>query len=226
MITNVEELLTSKGFDSLLARLEEIVVAETGTTSEPLDREKLKASIVNACISYWGIGHLTDQISRYTLHHLDVPLARVIEILRNNANIPDVLMALGAPAMRNSDQQAAHRAIARYEILIRELGQLARAVPSPPAKRGKGRPPTAVEFRALVEQLASYWKYWTGNDLTQHWHGGEPLTAGAQFIWEVVRFVNPERAHALPKVTEKVVAELNKRRNIQRKGWSSRNARR
>ena len=72
---------------------------------------------------YSGTKFLLEKASRLTLHELRGPIIRVIEILGQEANADDVLIALGAPVMLGvrPDQKAVSQAIARDERLLQDL---------------------------------------------------------------------------------------------------------
>jgi hypothetical protein len=205
--TRTEALLASADFEPLLDRLEKFVADEARKTFRPPDREVLRSIISMHAMAYEGSRFMTDEVSQRTLHQLAAPLARVIELLQFEANLSDVLVALGAPVMLaiSPDQRSVEQAVARYVALLRDLDKIARAVPSPPT-RGRGRPPRK-NLREMVERLADYWLSATGKQFSQHWHKGEPVNRATQFVHAVVNFIDSESLVALPKVTEKVVTK-------------------
>ena len=149
-----------------------------------------------------------------TFHALGEPIAQVIELLKLDANYYNALVAFGAPATTalSPDQTAVSRAVERYETLLRDLDDIARAVPPPPAKRRRGKPSKTKDLRVLVECLADFWERATGQPFTQAWYkesSGQrkPTTYSAAFVEDVVKFVDLKRLGELPKVTEKIVAE-------------------
>ena len=225
MLTRTEALLASADYRPLLKRLEKFVEDESGSPLRPVDRVVLEHTIVGVIAVYHGTRFLADLASRITLHELRKPLARVLEILRHEANYDDIFVALGAPAMLalSPDQPAVDRAVARYENLLDYLDAIARAVPPPPAKRDPGRQP-AKDLHALVERLAEYWERATGRPFKQDWHREskgappKPATAATAFVYEVVKFIDASRLGALPKMTEGIV---KKRRAARRAATSA-----
>jgi hypothetical protein len=201
--------LASADYKPLLQGLEKIVKTQTNKTFRPVDRELMEFTIRSAIMLYDGLNFSADLAARSTLHDLAVPLARVIDILEHEANYDNIFVALGAPAMlaMSPDQRAVKQAIARYENLLDDLHKLARGVPPPPAKRGKGKPAKANDLLAVVDVLAPYWERATGKRFTQDWHKGAPVTPATQFVHAVVCFIDPKRLPGLPKVTERIVAE-------------------
>jgi len=113
------------------------------------------------------------------------------------------------------DRAAIDQASERYEALLGDLDAIARALPPPPARRGKGRPSKTEDLFALADRLATYWEQMTGQPFKQAWHNGEPTTLAALFVFDVVKFIDPKLVVKLPKVTEKVVA--NRRAASSRK---------
>jgi len=194
--------------EALLDKLASHVAAEVEKADFPIDREALWSIILMAQMVYDGTRIGADATARSTFHELAEPLCRVIEILKDEANCDSAYVALGAPVSLalSPDQLALGRAIERYETLMRDLDDLARAVPPPP-KRGKGRPSKTRDLRALAECLVDHWEAWTGHLPTQNWHQGEPIANAAQFVYCAVEYIDPERLGELPKVMEKIVAE-------------------
>jgi hypothetical protein len=219
VLTRTEALLASADYRPVLKRLEKTVEDERGSPLRPVDRVVLEQTIVRVIAVYDGTRFLADLASFITLHELREPLARVLEILRHEANYDDIFVALGAPAMLalSPDQPAVDRAVARYENLLDYIDAIARSVPPPPAKRPRG-PQPAKDLRALVDRLAEYWERTTGHQFKQDWHressGGlpKPETAATEFVYEVVKFIDASRLGALPKMTEDIVKERRKKR--------------
>jgi hypothetical protein len=203
--------LASADYQPLLKRLEKSVETETQKTFRPVDRVVLENIIVGAIAIYDGTQFLANLASRFTLHEIVAPLAQVIKILKHEANYDAIFVALGAPAMLalSPDQGAVDRAVARYENLLDDLDEIARAVPPPPAKRGRGKPP-AKDLRALVESLADYWERVTRRRFTQNWHKEssgpwKPTTNATAFVYDVVKFIDSKRLGALKEMTEDIV---------------------
>jgi hypothetical protein len=207
MSTRTETLLGSADYKPLLEKMERIVETETKKAFRREDRELLEFFIRTAASVYEGVQ--VEEASRPTLYELGAPLATVIKILERETNYCDLLVALGAPVMLalSPDEQSLKRAVARYEDLLDCLHKIASAVPSPPGRRGKGRPKETNALRDAVVLLATYWERATGERFHQYWHKGVPIAASAQFVHAAIGFIDPERLHALPKVTERVVTE-------------------
>jgi hypothetical protein len=216
--TRTEALLASAEYKPLLKRLREIIEKAKGSPFLPIDKTVLEGTVVRVVAVYDGTQYLADLASRSTFHDIREPLARVVEILKHEANRDDVVVALGAPVMLalSPDQPAVDRAVARYENLLDCLDAIDRAVPPPPAKHPRG-PQPAKDLRALVERLAEYWERATGRPFRQDWHRSkgappQPETAATEFVYEVVKFIDASRLRKLPKITESIVTELKKRR--------------
>lgn len=206
MNTRTEALLVSAELEPLLDRL----VGYLGTGTEKadflIDREMLSSVVCMASLVYDGVRYLADAASKSTFHEFREPLARVIDILKCDANQDDIFIALGAPAMlaMSPDQTAMSRAVERYEAVLRALDDIARAVP-PPLKHDRGRPPMTRDLRAMVELLVGRWEAWTGNPVKQIGHKKEaPSTPAKKFVYDVVEFIDPARLGELPGVLEKV----------------------
>jgi hypothetical protein len=208
-------------FPELLTKLEALVERETGRTGEA--RAALASGIRQAVFIYNGTKFAVELASQSTFHEIAEPLARVIALLEAEANRDAILTALGAPEwlamggrfsvdgtgaagppIATEDEQHAE---ARYRALLDGLHAIARAVPAPPTKRKRGKPPTAKDFVALVDRLATCWERATGKRFTQDWHKGEPVSAAARFVHAVVKLVDPARLRSLPKAAAQVVAE-------------------
>ena len=203
-----EQLYASASFDQLLDGLGSNIASEAKKSLSSVDRKVLRLIIVEVDLIYKGTRMASEQLSRSTLHDLRTPITRVLELLKHDVNIDDVLVALGAPAnlALSPDQRAVERAVARYEALLDDLHQIEHALPPSPARPGRGRPIGTKDLRALVEKLADYWVRATGKPFTQDWQDNEPITHGAQFVHAVVRFVDSGRLKSLPRVTAMVVA--------------------
>jgi len=210
--TRTDALLASAEFEPLLRRLEIILDTERACPLTVIDRAVLEQTIITAIAVYDGTQFLAELASRSTLHQIREPLARVVEILKHEANYDDIFVALGAPVMLalSPNQRAVDQAIERYENTLDALDDIARALPPTPAKRGPGRQP-AKDLRALVEYLADYWKQVVGRPFKQDWHREssigpkKPTTNAAAFVYEVVKFTDASRLGAVPKMTESIV---------------------
>jgi hypothetical protein len=211
--TRAEKLLASADYRPLLKRLEKIVENATQKPFRRIDRAALKNIIAEVFLVYDGTQFLADLASRVTLHEIKEPLAQVIKILKHEANYDAIFVALGAPTMlaMSPDQRAVDRAVARYETLLDNLEQIARAAPPPPTKRGRGKPP-ARDLRVLVQSLADYWERATRRPLKQNWHREssglwKPTTNGTMFVYDAVKFIDSKRLGALKEITEDIVTK-------------------
>jgi hypothetical protein len=200
-------------FPELLRRLEARVVAETGSSLTDATRSELERRVRHAIMVYRGTKFVGERASRSTLHEIANPLARVISLLEHEPNRDSVLGALGAPEMRGrfsvddtgtpappiptgDEQQVA----ARYGALLDGLRSISRAVPASPAKRKRGKPPTARSFRDFIERLATCWERASGTPFRS-------VNRSKQFVIYVVEFVDPTCLEKLPYVIEHVVAD-------------------
>lgn len=181
----------------LVDRLAEHITAGAKKADFLVDRAVLPAIVEEASWQYDNMRF--SGIFPSTLHELKAPLARVIEILKRNH-----YRLFGVLAGKRG------RAEKRYKAILDGLEDIARAVPPPPRKRGKGRPPKTGDLRALVECLVKHWEALTGHPLKQNWHKGSPLTPSTMFIHDVVEFIDHERLGELPGVTKKIVSERRK----------------
>jgi hypothetical protein len=68
-----------------------------------------------------------------------------------------------------------------------DLRAIARAVPEPPAPRGRGQPPTAESFYWFVDRLATCWERDSGTPFRQ-------VNRPEQFVHDVVEFADPARS--------------------------------
>jgi hypothetical protein len=215
--------------ERLLDKLAPYVERAAGKSFTDLDRRLLKGTIIEAKLIYGGIRSVTnDRHSRPTLRELSAPLARVIGILKNEANFESVLIALGVPIIFvQTDQQAVQQAMARYEATLGTLDEIARAVPLFPPKPGKGKRSKTMDLRGAVEILAAYWRHATRKPFKQDWSGStakipyagkekakkakshfaKSETRGTQFVSDVVEFIDSERLGELPGVIEAVVTD-------------------
>jgi hypothetical protein len=158
----------------------------------------------------------------YTLPKIARPLASVIEQLDRRPNFNAVLATLGAPIpfpLAGQDHESVsraveqhHKAMARYQNLMHDLKEIARKLPPPPPKRSIGKKEDVV-LSQLVDALASIWETWTGTKFTRDWHKEEkkdewmPATVAMEFVFAIVKLVDPARVGALPKTTEKIVTK-------------------
>jgi hypothetical protein len=174
------------------------------------DRVQL-AAIINEALSARGSQNWADTVSKSTLHEIARPLADVIKLLDTPRNWDIAINALADDHTWGAFEQAE----LQYIDLLRDLRKISCAVPPRP-KRGTGRPPKTKDLYALVDRLATYWEKETGQQFKQSWHKertGEskgqrrPTTNAAAFIYDVVQLVDPLHGGALPKVTERIVAE-------------------
>jgi hypothetical protein len=194
------------------------------------DRRMLMRALSEAASAYNRIQWLAEDASLSTFHELGAPLtlARMIEILKHEANRERVLVALGAPVRDPSiatrltwpehDRPVLERVMIRHAELLSALDHLARAVPPPP-KRPPYRPPTTNDLRAAVDVLADYWTRATGQSFTVAWHRSDPRKPGGdgrrkrapnspatRFVWDAMKLMGCERLGELPTVTKKIVA--------------------
>ena len=149
-----------RSFDQLISKL----VANYEIT----DREGLEETINEAAKVYAGDDWVRAEEGEgwpNTLWKLAKPLDRVIRLLYQSGNQHEVLQALGA----DETVEKIDRALDRREELLRDLGRIRHAIPSPPKKRSKGRPSTTTDLQELVGRLATYWERATRRRFTQAW---------------------------------------------------------
>jgi hypothetical protein len=219
--SRITALMANGNFESLLDRLQHYLAAEREQADFLVDREVLSSIVFGAALVYEGVQLSDDAASKSTFHELAALLPRVMELLTDDANYGEVLVALGAPVMLavSPDQAAVKRAVEWHETIMRGLDDIARTAPAPPAKRGRGRPSNPKDLRFMVGGLADRWEAHTGHLPTQSWREGKPVPGEARFAWfvyDVVAFIDPERLGELPKVTAKIVADW---RAGQRDSW-------
>jgi hypothetical protein len=79
-----------------------------------------------------------------------------------------------------------------------DLRAIARAVPEPPAPRGRGNPPTAKSFHDFVDRLATCWERASGTSFRS---GNRP----EQFVHDVVEFTDSARSKGSTSYVIKLV---------------------
>jgi hypothetical protein len=189
----------------------EIMQKATKKSLNPSQREGLAGRIKGAVLAYHGIQFMAEQAGESTLHEIAAPIDEAIEILEHPANSDEVLTALGAHPMLmvSPDRESVDRAIDEYQTVLRGLHKIRDKLPPPPSPKKPGRP-KAHDLHGLVERLADVWKTFTGQEFTQLWHKGEPVSASAQFVYEVIKVVDPKRLMSVPDVTEQIVKDRRK----------------
>ena len=181
--------------DLLVERLVDYLSDGAAVAHFKIDQEAVRAVVQEADQVYDGIlwGKIGERLS--SLHDIDAPLARVIEILKHRPNYSAVIAALGS--------------VERYKALLLDLDNIARAVPQP-AERGRGRPPQTEDLRAAVELLVEFWQQQTGVAVKHTGHKKEAFRKdwppAKKFIFEVIQFIAPYRLDELPGVLEKIVS--------------------
>lgn len=170
-------------FAALIEELAKIARDDGG--KEP-DMDELAESVGGA-LDFFGA--FPDYVPPSPLRKYASPIADVLELLRSEE-------ALAA------NQVALIEGLERLECLVNPFGT---------APRGRGRPSNG-ELWLLVHNLASIWTETTGKRFTQLWHSKVPGTPGARFVHAAVGFLDPALLPALPKMTERVVAERRKGR--------------
>jgi hypothetical protein len=175
---------------------------------------------------YKGTVFADEFASRSTLHEIAEPLDRVIALLEDEANRDAVLLALGAPGLvrrrfrvdesgtpirddlssvrsllqLGPEQGRGRRLLPlrRRRLLLAYLRAIARAVPQPPAPRGRGQPPTPESFYKFVDRLATCWERASVTPFRQ-------VNRPEQFVYAVVEFIDAALLKKLPKIIERVV---------------------
>jgi hypothetical protein len=141
------------------------------------------------------------------------PIADVLELLRREEHQAELISILH-PTVMTAEQRHDERLRARDQELarlrlaamIRGLEQLERPANMVRCKRERGRPGDE-DLWLLVHNLASIWAAATGKPFTQLWHDKVSSSPGARFVEAAVRFLDPGLLPALPKMTERVVAD-------------------
>jgi hypothetical protein len=232
--TRIQTLLASAAFADLLKVLERLL-ARAGKNLDSLGREALHDRIMMACLAYDGSRLLSDAPPRSNLHELHKPLARVIELMMNEANIPRMLDALGYLGPCLPTKEEAERAVARIrEIYGDEADDMMAALGYPgPSVYNKEVSDCAIvqleitlnilhklaravrpapkrgdakkDLRFLVHTLADIWEWWSGKRFAYYPDKGVAANDATQFVYEVIHFVAPERMGQLEKVIERRV---------------------
>jgi hypothetical protein len=201
-------------FPELLRKLEVLVENEAGSPLTAAAKDVLESGVRNAILVYKGTVFATELDSRSTFHEIAEPLDRVIALLEDEANRDAVLSALGAPGLVRGrfsvddtgtpirddlssvrfllqlgpEQGRGRRLVSlrRRRLLLAYLRAIARAVPQPPAPRGRGQPPTAESFREFVDRLATCWERASGTLFRS-------MNRPARFVHYVVEFGDATR---------------------------------
>jgi hypothetical protein len=203
--TLAETLWTKPKFERLMEPINKFL-ARAGRSLDPAHRDALRSRIGMACLAYDGFQLSVEVTSRWNLPDARVPLDLLLDILRNEANIPDVLIAFGAPCTLalSPDREALGRAVAQLEILLDGLRKLARAIP-PASERSSGRPSKTKDLRFLVHTLADIWEWATNQRFTYFSDGGLAGNEATGFVYGVLDFIAPERSRK--SVIEKAITE-------------------
>jgi hypothetical protein len=159
-----------------------------------------------------------------TFREIVRPISEVIEKLEQTENIPDVLLALGAPrtARFSPDDESLEPAKAQYDAMLCGLRKIRDTVPAPPAKRKGAR--KAHDLYAVVDYLADAWETFTGKPFTQLWEKGEPISLAAQFVHAIVKVADPTCLKKLPNVAARTVTNRRKASRKRRQPASRKRA--
>ena len=193
--------LDGSDFERMMKEVEGCVFA--GVKNYHVALEHLKEEVRSAIRNYFVDRCVALEIYGSNLYELRTPAARMIEVLQNEAKRTEAIFVLdGSPGKLGYVDL-------RYEALLTELKKFLVTV-SPPIR--KKERPTRTDLRDLVGRLANAWLSATGKPFTRNWHKGEPTTPAMLFVYTVVKFTDQKSLAALPKMTEKVVKELEPRR--------------
>lgn len=212
-LSPIGKLMHSAELDPLLDRLT-TYVEKVGAH---VDRKALRDVVwFTGCV--YEDAHAEINNTGSTLHKLPAAVYYLDRLLSDN--LSDVLTLFGKPPemelldYRGSDPNVPgpmRDALERYEALGETLEILARNAPPPPPpplRPGRGgRPRTPADLKDTVTFLAQEWEKLTGQRPTQRFVAGEPTTLAACFIYDIVKFVVPDRLGELPTVLKKVVAD-------------------
>ena len=198
-------------FEQLLKEVESYLIAATKHGLP--DLLGLRDEIKYVACWYYADAWIAEESKRINLHEVREPVARIVDILKNDANHGLIYRALAGNADGSVDLDYATK---RCASLVADLEKIATAATNfEPPREPPYRPPR-VDLRLLVGYLANYWVCTTDAQFTQNWHKGEPLTPSAQFVYAIVKFLNSESLSALPSITEWIVRE---RREGNVCGW-------
>ena len=180
--------------------------------------------IKNLVSAYRYAQIVTKAHSKFTLREIVCPISEVIAKLEQSENIPNVLIALGAPLTGEfrPDDESLQPAIAQYETLLCGLRKIRDAVPAPPAKR-RGKP-KAYDLYIVVNRLADIWEALTGKPFTQQWEKDEPISIAAQFVHAIVKVADPTCLQRLPNVMARTVTNRRKTSRTRREPASRKRA--
>jgi hypothetical protein len=176
-----------EAFNALLDRLTGLLIE--GSKDGAPDLANLDVCVRGAILSYLVDRFAADHAARSNLHEAAEPLARVLNVLRSDANMPAIFSAIAGDDLILASQ--------RYETLIGDLEKIAARASSTAPRKAAAKRPADVCLRLLVGDLANIWLCATGQDFTQNWHGCEPVSLGAQFLHAVVDFADPAKLPAL-----------------------------
>jgi hypothetical protein len=186
-----------EGFRVLIEHLRAVLIE--GTEDGAPDLSNLETSVKGAILSYMAGRFAAEHAARANLHEAEEPLSRVLNVLRNDANMPAI-----AAAIAGSDPGLA---IARYQQLIGDLEKIASKAKSAAPRKAAARRPADVHLRVFVGDAANLWRCATGREISAHWHGSAPVSPGAQFLHAVVAFADPEKLPALREAQRWIIGE-------------------
>jgi hypothetical protein len=205
----IREGMASPGFVARLERIEEIL---SGAGAKKVDREAVKSRMVIASFIYATASWFAERASKATLHKAAGPIADTLKNFKSDENRAELLRRLGAsinvPAKGREASHAAavKTAQARLDDVIRALEKIGGEPTPPPQEERRTR-----DLDALVHLLAENFEELTGTRFTQDWRTEKsrrkPLSAGAQFAFEVVEFIDSKRLAELPGSTRRVVSD-------------------
>jgi hypothetical protein len=204
--------MTPEQFSVLLETVRKIT--EKATSEAPVDMEMLRWSIIDAIQGYRVDSWSETEISKVNIHEIAAPLDLVIAALRNDANGALIHQAIAENGnIRYLSHWLAYSnkpdnffaAIRRREALLADLERLkACAAQYVPPKRPRHREPW-TNLRLFVGHLANGWLVATNSSFTSDWSTKEPVSLGAQFVYEVVKVVDPSSLPKLQTATRWVV---------------------
>jgi hypothetical protein len=196
-------------FERLMKEVEGFVFSDMENYIEALEylRERIRSAIYN----YFVDRYVAVEIFGSNLNKLREPAAVMIEGLRDEISRSQVFFALdGSPGGLGYTNL-------RYEGLLTELEGFVAGLPLP-QNRKRARP-ARTDLRALVERLAHEWRVVTSKPFEQSWHKGAPTNPAMRFVHAVVQFTDRKSLRALPKMTERVVAERRHARPGKSPPW-------
>jgi hypothetical protein len=188
------EPLTPEQLSALLETLRKIAKE---ATDEPLDMELLRREIEDAVQWHRVDPWVEAEIEKMNFHEIVEPARTILAILSNDDNSGLVSAALAGDDF--------FKGIRRRDALIADLEKLAAHAQKLPPRKNPANRPAGIDLRLLVGHLANTWLVLTNTPFTSEWRKTDPMSFGAQFVYEFVKVVDPVSLPSLPTATRWVV---------------------